>query len=232
MSTPADSFGSHSPDENETHDYQFRFISPDGLSGACVPGVNRSSFVFEPAYRTDVYRDDAGGQDLYELEAAVPSGALVSVFFKCLEHLDDVVDVVIESTHDSSITDWNSAEPHPCELFLREYLEKPALLEMLASYERWLFFDGMSAIAVYGSEAAGFGSPAEIKLGDDKVLYIISDDLSDFQAIMEEYGIRLNPNVTFVSDGAHIHYSADILDDMTQAFISEIGAVRARREGD
>ncbi len=231
MSMPADSFGSHSSDANETRDYQRRFISSEGLSGACVPGTNRS-FAFEPGFRTGIYYDEVSDKDLDELEAAVPAEALAAVFLRCLENLDDIVDIVIESAHETEVARWQSSEPFPSELFLAEQVEKTVLLEMLANNKPWLICDGMSAIAVYGSDVAGVSDPTEIMLRDDKVIHVYAENSRLFLEIFDMYGVPSNPNVAFVSDGAHVHFTSEKLKAKTRELIAYLGAVPFIRDED
>lgn len=176
------------------------------------------------------YCDEQFPEGLVELEAAIPSRSLCPIFFECVRLLEAEVDVVIEDAHHCSAKEWNSVEPFPFELYLGEQIQKESLLRILKSQYRWLLFDGKCGISVFSSEAAGYPDPTEVRLRDDKILYIITDNLQPYIEVLEASSIAHNPQVELVSDGAHVHYSSQRLESRTNRVLEELGDAATNRE--
>ena len=147
-------------------------------------------------YRIDTYRDAAANFQVPVLAASVSRERLFEVFLDLLNPLGEVVDVVLETSHDST---GNQHE----DLF-REAMDLPVLKSHCCDYEDLLLHDGCTGIAVMSTEG-----PMEVQFDEHKLLVVYAPDLKPFEAVMQEYGIRRNDKMKLLTEGEHLHSTDD-----------------------
>ena len=96
-------------------------------------------------FRVDTYQDEDAGLEVPVLAAAVSREGLFDLLLELLDPLGEVVDVVLETSHDSE--DSNHHDLH------REDIDLPVLKSYLCDYEDLLLNDGCTGIAVISSTA-------------------------------------------------------------------------------
>src|SRR5438270_11717257 len=95
-------------------------------------------------YRLDTYRDVRAGIEVPVLVAAVSRERLFDAFLELLDPLGDVVDVVLETSHDTT------GNQHR-DLF-REAVDLPVLKSHCCEFEELLTHDGCAGLAVLSTE--------------------------------------------------------------------------------
>lgn len=145
-------------------------------------------------YRLDTYRDDHHRLRVPVLAAAVSRERLFDLFLALLGPVGDVVDVVLETSHETS------AGKH-LDLY-REHIDLPVLSSHFCEFEDLLMHDGCTGVAVIGTD-----SPVEVQFDEHKLLYVYAKDLKPFQAILEAEGVKQQRKLKLLTEGEHIHSS-------------------------
>src|SRR5207249_4502308 len=110
----------------------------------------------QEGFRMEIYRDPSAGLQVPVLAAAVSRERLFDTFLDLLAPLGDVVDVVLETSHDSD------GKGHR-DLY-REHIELPILMSHLCDYEDLLLNDGCTGIAVISHN-----EPMEVQFDEHKL---------------------------------------------------------------
>ena len=161
-------------------------------------------------YRIDTYRDDKANFQVPVLAAAVSRERLFDVFVDLLDPLGEVVDVVLETSH-------NNADNQHMDLF-REAMDLPVLKSHCYDYEDLLLNDGCTGIAVMATEA-----PMEIQFDEHKLLVIYAPDLKPFVRVMKEYGIVRDDKLKLITEGEHLHSTEDRHRELFDQFCYRLG---------
>jgi hypothetical protein len=148
-------------------------------------------------YRVDVYRDPAAKFSVPVLAASISREKLFDVFLDLLDPLGEVVDVVMETSHDST-----AGNDH-LDLF-REAMDLPVLKSHCCDYENLLLNDGCTGIAVMSTEG-----PMEVQFDEHKLLVIYAADLKPFEAVMQEHGIVRHDAMKLITEAEHLHSTDD-----------------------
>ena len=143
-------------------------------------------------YRIDTYRDAKANFQVPVLAAAVSREHLFDLFLDLLDPLGEVVDVVLETSHETSGSQHR-------DLF-REGLDLPVLKSHCCDYEDLLLHDGCAGIAVMSSEA-----PIEVHFDEHKLLVIYATDLKPFERILTQAGIYRIDKLKLITEGEHLH---------------------------
>jgi hypothetical protein len=143
-------------------------------------------------YRRDVYRDDRTGIRVPVLAASVSRERLFDLFLALLEALGEVVDVVLETSHDSDGTSHRD--------LVREQIDLPVLMSHFCDYEDLLLNDGCAGVAVISS-----AGPMEVQFDEHKLLVVYARDLEPFEAILRDFGIRRDDRLKLITEGEHLH---------------------------
>ncbi len=146
-------------------------------------------------YRHEFYHDQEAGAKVPVLMAAASKEKLFETFIDMLGPLGNVVDVVLESSHDRG----QSKD----EVF-REHIDVPVLKSVLYDYENLLMNDGCAGIAILNSSI-----PNEIQFDEHKLLIIYGNELEPFEKILEAHGIPRNDEMRFITEAEHVHSSCD-----------------------
>lgn len=183
--------GTHVTEKNMADHLQVARYGDFVLTDAVRP-AQTLPVVPRQGYRIDTYRDSQANFSVPVLAAAISREKLFDVFLDLLDPLGEVVDVVLETSHDSS----GSAHQ---DLF-REAMDLPVLKSHCCDYEELLLNDGCTGIAVMSTEG-----PMEVQFDEHKLLVIYAPNLKPFEAVMYEHGIRRNDKMKLITEGEHLH---------------------------
>jgi len=215
----ASSFENLSEDELETH---LRIARYGGfmLTDAIRPSYDLQ-VVPRSGFRHDRYRDEETGIEIPVLMGAVSRERLLSVFFDMLDPLGEVVDVVLETSHD---TEHGSHHD-----MVREGIDMPILKSILADYEDLLLDDGCTGIAVLNS-----GIPMEVQFDEHKLLIAYGQDLEEYEHLLAMYGVRRQEDIQFITEAEHVHSSSEEFKERFQQLCFDLGAEgsESKREAD
>jgi hypothetical protein len=143
-------------------------------------------------YRRETYRDAKAKWRVPVLAASVSRENLFDLFLALLEPLGPVVDVVLETSHES-----RKGGHH--DLF-RERIDLPVLSSHLYDYEDLLLNDGCTGVAVIG-----INGPMEVQFDEHKLLIVYAHDLKPFEAILEQAGLERDDGMKLITEGEHLH---------------------------
>lgn len=143
-------------------------------------------------YRIETYRDDAANFSVPVLAASISREQLFDVFLDLLDPLGEVVDVVLETSH-------NSTGNQHQDLF-REAMDLPVLKSHCCDYEELLMHDGCTGIAVMSTEG-----PMEVQFDEHKLLIVYAPNLKPFEAVMKAHGIPRDTDLRLITEGEHLH---------------------------
>ena len=154
-----------------------------------APGV---PVVPRQGYRRETYRDAKAKWRVPVLAASVSRENLFDLFLALLEPPGPVVDVVLETSHES-----RKGGHH--DLF-RERIDLPVLSSHLYDYEDLLLNDGCTGVAVIG-----INGPMEVQFDEHKLLIVYAHDLKPFETILEEAGLERDDGMKLITEGEHLH---------------------------
>ena len=165
-------------------------------------------------YRIDTYRDSKANFSVPVLAAAISREKLFEVFLELLDPLGEVVDIVLETSHDST---GNQHE----DLF-REGMDLPVFKSHCCDYEELLMHDGCTGIAVMSTEG-----PMEVQFDEHKLLVIYAADLKPFVRVMKENGIRQDDKMKLLTEGEHLHSTDQEYRDQFEQLCYRLGVGKA-----
>ncbi len=143
-------------------------------------------------YRVDTYRDAAAKLAVPVLAAAVSREQLFDLFLALLEPLGEVVDVVVETSHDSDGTDHRDLH--------REQIDLPVLQSHFCEFEELLLHDGCTGVAVISTT-----EPMEVQFDEHKLLVVYAHNLKPFEAILRQHGVTRANGMKLITEGEHLH---------------------------
>lgn len=143
-------------------------------------------------FRRDTYRNPQARLQVPVLAAAVSREHLFDLFLALAEPLGEVVDVVVESSHDSDGQQRRE--------FCRREIDLPVLQSYCCDYEDLLLNDGCTGVAVIATHA-----PVELQFDEHKLLVVYAQDLEPFARILRRYGIAQDDRLRLITEGEHIH---------------------------
>lgn len=161
------------------------------LTDAIRPSLDRQ-VVPRQGFRIDTYRDKRAGFQVPVLAASVSRERLFEVFLDLLDPLGDVVDVVLETSHESEGSNHHD--------LYREHIDLPVLKSHLCDFEELLLHDGCTGIAVISTER-----PMEVQFDEHKLLVIYARALRPFQDILEGSGLDRDDKMKLITEGEHLH---------------------------
>ena len=163
-----------------------------------APGV---PVVPRQGYRREIYRDGKADLRVPVLACSASRESLFDLFLALLEPLGPVVDVVLETSHES--------EDGSHDDLFRERIDLPVLASHLYDYEDLLLNDGCTGVAVIG-----VNGPTEVQFDEHKLLIVYARDLAPFETILKEAGLARDDSMKLITEGEHLHttelhYAAD-----------------------
>ena len=161
-------------------------------------------------YRHEFYEDQESGTKVPVIMAAASREKLFEIFIDMLEPLGNVVDVVLESSHDRS--QRSKDEPY------REHIDMPVLKSVLYDYEDLLMNDGCSGIAILNPQ-----QPSEIQFDEHKLLIVYGSNLQPYEDILTKHGVPKDDGLKFITEAEHVHSSSDTFVRQFQDLQNELG---------
>lgn len=165
------------------------------LTDAVRPSFNLD-VVPSAGFRRDSYKDPDTGVTVPVLMAAESRERLFDLFIELLDPLGEVVDVVLETSHD---TDAGRHQD-----LCREQIDLPILKSTLYDFEDLLLDDGCTGIAVLNPRI-----PLEVQFDEHKMLVMYGRDLSPFEEILGDHRVRHSDTIRFITEGEHVHSSTE-----------------------
>jgi len=147
-------------------------------------------------YRRDVFHDPRSKMEVPLLAASVSAEKLFEVFLELLEPLGEVVDVVLETSHEAD----NGGHYD----LVREQIESTVLLSNLYDFEDLLLNDGCTGVAVIATDR-----PMEVQFDEHKLLVIYARDLQPFERILDRAVVRRDDSMKLITEGEHLHSTDD-----------------------
>ncbi len=190
----AGSFEALSEDQLEAHLGVTRYGS-FVLSDAVRPAFDLAVVPSE-GYRHDEYRDESARQTVPVLMASASRERLFETFMELLDPLGQVVDVVLETSH-------NYASAGHQDLY-REHIDMPILQSILWDFEELLVNDGCTGIAVLNPRL-----PQEVQFDEHKLLIVYGKDLREYEAIFGNCGLSCRDDMRFITEAEHVHSTND-----------------------
>jgi hypothetical protein len=161
-------------------------------------------------YRVDVFRDRIARVRIPMLSAAVSAERLFDVFLALIEPLGDVVDVVIESSHDHELD-------HHIDL-RRDRIDRAVLASHLCDFEALLTHDGCTGIAVIAA-----GRPIEVQFDEHKLLHVYGPDLAPFRRSLRSAGIRRRRILPLICEAEHLHHTTEVFTEEFKELALRLG---------
>ncbi len=205
---PRSSFSELSTEQLEEHLNIARYGS-FLLTDAIRPSYNLD-VVPSAGYRHDQYQDAETGASVPVLMISETRERLFDLFIDLLDPLGEVVDVVLETSHES-------ADGKHHDLF-REHVDLPILKSTLYEFEDLLLDDGCTGIAVLNSRI-----PLEVQFDEHKLLIVYGHDLTPFEEILKDHQVRFSESIRFISEGEHVHSSTDEFAERFEELCYQIG---------
>jgi hypothetical protein len=188
------SFERLSEEELETHLAVSRY-GDFQLTDAVRPSYDLQ-VVPRQGFRHDAYHDEQSRSSVPVVMAAVTGHKLFETFMDLLDPLGSVVDVVLETSHSGTKSGHTD--------LYREHIDLPVLKSILWEYEELLVNDGCTGLAVLNP-----GIPQEVQFDEHKLLIVYGDELSAFENVLEEHGVRNDDEMRFITEAEHVHSSSD-----------------------
>jgi hypothetical protein len=192
--TQASSFETLSEDQLEAHLGVARY-GAFTLSDAVRPSIGLE-VVPSAGFRHDTYRDESSKQNVPVLMAAASRERLFDTFMELLDPLGPVVDVVLETSHNYSVTGHRD--------LYREHIDMPILQSILWDFEELLVNDGCCGIAVLNPS-----TPQEVQFDEHKLLIVYGRDLREYERILDESGVPCRDDMHFITEAEHVHSTND-----------------------
>ncbi len=148
-------------------------------------------------FRHDCYRDEESHSNVPVVMGAVSGEKLFDAFLDLIEPLGNVVDVVLETSH-------NRDRQGHTDLY-REHIDMPVLKSIFYEYESLLLNDGCTGIAVLNP-----GVPQEVQFDEHKLLIVYGEDLGRFEDVFNQRGVGCDEQLKFVTEAEHVHSSSDV----------------------
>jgi hypothetical protein len=165
-------------------------------------------------YRLETYRDPRNNFRVPVLAAAVSREKLFDVFMNMLDPLGEIVDVVLETSHDSDNGSHN-------DLF-RERIDLSVLKSCLCDFEDLLLNDGCTGIAVLSTV-----KPLEVQFDEHKLLIVYGGNLKPFQQILTRARVPHNEDLSLITEGEHLHSSEVRIRDEFEQLCRRLGVGEA-----
>ncbi|MEM9409854.1 MAG: hypothetical protein AAGA30_02000 [Planctomycetota bacterium] len=147
-------------------------------------------------YRHDVYIDEETGAQVPVIMASASREVLFPLFMDLVGRLGQCLDVVLETSHDSSSGQHTD--------LYREHIDGPVLNSCLWEFEDLLTNDGCTGIAVLNPN-----TPQEVQFDEHKLLIVYGSPLEPFEFTFEKHGVQHRPDMQFITEAEHVHASSE-----------------------
>lgn len=163
-------------------------------------------------YRVDVFRDRAAKLRLPMLSASVSAEHLFDVFLALLEPVGEVVNVVLESSHDV----LTGGDAHTD--LRRSDIDLPVLASHFCEFEELLTHDGCTGVAILADRA-----PIEVQFDEHKLIHVYAPNLKPFRRVLREHGVRRRKLLPLISEAEHLHHTTEEFEEQFRQLALRIG---------
>jgi len=150
-------------------------------------------------FRYDKYVDEPSGTTTPVIMAAATRAILMDTFLDLIDHLGNVVDVVLETSHHSG--------SHHEDLY-REHIDVPVLKSILMEFEDVLTDDGCTGIAIINPL-----QQQEVQLDEHKLLIAYGSPLDRFRETLIAADVYPDNKIRFITEAEHVHSSSERMYD-------------------
>jgi hypothetical protein len=203
---PDGSFESLTDEELQTH----MGISTYGafeMTDAVRPSYDLK-VVPSQGFRHDEYVDESG-QKTPVIMGAASKRYLMDLFLELIDELGDVVDVVLETSHQSGGEQ---------EDLYREQIDMPVLKSTLLDFEEMLLNDGCTGIAVINPQKR-----QEVQLDEHKLLIMYGAPLDGFERTLIDSDVYPDKDMKFITEAEHVHSSSERFFDEFNVLKTRLG---------
>jgi hypothetical protein len=204
---PEGSFESLTDEELQAH-MGIRSYGVFELSDAIRPSYDLQ-IVPKQGFRHDQYVDEASGTKTPVVMASATRDSLMDLFLDLIEPLGQVVDVVLETSH-------QAGEGH-ADLY-REHIDMPVLKSTLLEFEDLLINDGCTGIAVINPTKR-----QEVQLDEHKLLIAYGEPLKPFENILIQGDVYPDQDLRFITEAEHVHSSSERLHEQFEILKTRLG---------
>jgi hypothetical protein len=161
-------------------------------------------------YRHDTYVDNETKAQVPVLMISASKEDLFEIFMDLLDPLGESIDVVLETSHDRDRSEHTD--------LYREHIDLPVLKSTFYDFEEMLTDDGCTGIAVLNP-----GVPMEVQFDEHKLLIVYGSDLSPFEAVLRQHGIRQDDSIKFITEAEHVHATSETFGDEFEQLKTRLG---------
>src|SRR5262249_50875160 len=137
-------------------------------------------------FRIETYRDPQAKLTVPVLAASVSAERLFDCFLALLDPLGPVVDVVLETSHES---DGNTHQD-----LYREHVDLAVLMSHFCDSEELLTNDGCTGVAVISR-----GEAMEVQFDEHKLLVVYAHDLEPFERVLRQAGLDRDDKMKLIT---------------------------------
>lgn len=161
------------------------------LTDAIRPGPG-GEIIPRQGYRAGIFKDPEDEIETPVLAASISREKLFDVFLDLLSPLGDVVNVILETSHEAK-----AGKHHDLH---REGIDLPVLQSHFCDHEDLLLNDGCTGVAVISLQ-----DRLEIQFDEHKLLIVYAYDLEPFERVLQEYGARRDNRLRLICEAEHFH---------------------------
>ncbi len=202
------SFDQLSEDELEAH-LGVKQYGDFVLTDAVRPSYDLQ-VVPQRGFRRDVYHDAETRTSVPVLMASASNDQVFETFMDLLDPLGSVVDVVLETSHDTA------ARQHT-DLY-REHIDMPVLKSILWEFEELLTNDGCTGIAVLNPRITN-----EVQFDEHKLLIVYGRELSTFEHTLRQRRLPCRDELKFITEAEHVHSTSEFFASQFQQLKTRLG---------
>ncbi|WP_020475419.1 hypothetical protein [Zavarzinella formosa] len=162
-------------------------------------------------FRISRYRDAETGECFPVIGASVSAEKLFDLFLDLLEPLGERVNVVLETSHDTT-GDFHDD-------MRRGEIDLPVLQSHFCDFEDLLTNDGCTGVAVMSA-----ARKIEVQMDEHKLLFVFARNLKPFRRILRKHGIPKIDDLRVLAEAEHYHHSQLRHLDEFQQLATRLGA--------
>jgi hypothetical protein len=167
-----------------------------------IRAAGKLDWPLREGYRIEVYKDPGLNLRMPVMTAAVSVDRLFATFIDLLQPLGEVVDFIVESSHDLlPAQDGESPAPVAWE---RTGIDLPVLSSILYDFEDLLLNDGCTGVAVLAPSRE-----FEVHFDEHKLFYIYGPSLKPFEDVLRKHKIGREDDLLLLTESEHIHSTLD-----------------------
>ncbi|MBU0766504.1 hypothetical protein KKF55_01815 [Patescibacteria group bacterium] len=161
-------------------------------------------------YRHDTYHYEDDDSQVPILIVAASREKLWNLFIDLLDPLGEIVDVVVETSHDRDVVGHND--------IYRDHIDLPVLESIMEGYREQIINDGCLGIAVLNPDIV-----QEVQFNEHKLLIIYGEKLAKYERVLATHGVQCDERIKFINEAEHVHSTSDRYAEETKQLIVDLG---------